>query len=132
MPSARDDGHTRQQIPREVQATQRSFLLPCRCLKLHDQLGGYPPAVLDLDTLGLGPLPNRGGVGSVGTCSLPPAAAWPPSSSARCPASGISVPRHRSPKRVSILGAQVDLVLRAVQAEAHGFLCLAAIEIIYK
>src|SRR5271167_3737227 len=101
-------------------------------LELHDQFRGHPPAVLNLNALGLGPLPNRGGVGSVGTCSLPPAAAWPPGSSARCPTSGINVPRHRSPKRVSIVGAQVDLILRAVQPQTSGFLCLAAIEVIYK
>ena len=75
---------------------------------------------------------NRGGVGSVGTGSPTAAAARPPGSSARRPASGIDVPRQRFPQRVSILSAQVDLILRAVQPEAHRGLCLPAIEVIYK
>ena len=111
---------------------QSRALLPRGCLELHDQFRRHPPAVLNLNALGLGPLPNRGGVGSVGTGRLTPASAWPPSSSAWRPASGVDVPRQRFPQRVSILSAQVDLILRAVQPEAHCGLCLTTIEVIYK
>jgi hypothetical protein len=55
-----------------------------------------------------------------------------PSSSTRCPPSGIDVSRQRFPQCVSILGAQVDLVLRTVQSEADGALCLVAVEVIDK
>ena len=125
-PGVRDDGHARLRIPGAVP------YCPVAALNFTTRFRRHPPAVLNLNALGLGPLPDRGGVGSVGTGRLTPAPAWPPGSRARRPTRGIDVSCQCFPQRVGILSAQVDLVLRAIQPEAHGSLCVAAIEVIDK
>ena len=126
MPGVRDDGHTRLRIPETVP------YCPVAALNFTTRFRRHPTAVLNLNALGLGPLPNRGRVGSVGTGRLTPAPASPPSSRARRPTSGIDVSCQCFPQRVGILSAQVDLVLHAIQPEPHGSLCVAAIEVIDK
>src|SRR5260370_22558865 len=100
-----------------------------RCLELDDQFGWYPPAVFDVDTLSLGPLQDRCRV-RPGGGSAAPVSAWAPGNRSRRPACGANVRLQCLPHRLGVLGAQVDLIFRAVEPEAHRVFGLSAVQIV--
>src|SRR6202042_3138439 len=93
-----------------------SCLHPCGRLVLLDDAGRDTAAVLDLDALPLGPLADLcgvdGGAAAPGARRAPGRAASPP---------GVRqvVPQCLA-QLVAVRRAEVDLVFRAVQAEADG------------
>ena len=94
-----------------------------------DQLGRDPAAVLDLDTLRLGPFADlRGGqpAGRGPACR----ARRPARSGATAPPRGLDVARQRLTERLGVLGVQVDLVLGTIKRKADGTLCLTTIDVI--
>src|SRR5271155_2926378 len=105
-------------------------LLLRRRLELDDQFGWYPAAVFDLDALSLGPLPDRCRVRPGGGGSAAPVPAWTPGSRSRRPACGANVRLQCLPHRLGVPGAQVDLIFRAVEPEAHRVFGLSAIQIV--
>src|SRR5689334_18556084 len=104
-----------------------TLLAGCR-LELHDELSGYPTAILHFNALGLGPLAYLGGVQSARRS--PARGARRPPGSAAGPPSSTHVARQGIPQLLGMLGVQVDLVLRAVQAETDGSLGGTAVKII--
>src|SRR5215470_12817809 len=107
----------------------RRALIP-RCRPEPDnQLGRYPAAVLDLDTLRLGPFADLHGVQSAGRGPAR-GARKPPRSGATAPTRRLDVARQRLTKRLGVLGIQVDLVLGTIQRKADGTLCLTTIDVI--
>src|SRR6516162_9868743 len=107
----------------------RAALIP-RCRpEPDDQLGRYPAAVLDLDTLRLGPFADLRGVQPAGrgpACG----ARGPTRRGATTPPCRLDVARHRLAERLGVLGVQVDLVLGTIQRKADGTLCLTTIDVI--
>src|SRR6202034_3216469 len=89
-------------------------LRPCSGLVLLDDVGRDTAAVLDLDALPLGPLADLGGVDG-GAAS--PAAGRAPARAAGPPGMR-EVLLQRVAQLVAVRGAEVDLVFRAVEAEA--------------
>src|SRR5215475_10062274 len=79
-----------------------------------DQFGRYPAAVLNLDTLRLGPFADLRGVQPA---SRGPASGTrgPPRSGASAPARRLDVARQRFTERLGVLGVQVDLVVGTIQ-----------------
>ena len=96
-------------------------------LVLLDDVGRDAAAVLDLDALPLGPLADLGGVDGGAAPRRPRAAllAVPPA-----PPGVREVLPQCLAQFVAVRGAEVDLVFRAVQAEADGAGRLAAVEVI--
>jgi hypothetical protein len=103
-------------------------LLACCDLELHYQFSGYPPAVLHVDALGLGPLAYLGGVRPA--CRFPAGAAGRPQGSAADPLGSTDVAGLGIPQLLGVPDVQVDLVLLAVQAEADVSLGGTAVEVI--
>src|ERR1700733_5301952 len=105
-------------------------LLLRRRSEFDDQFGRYPAAVFDLDALSLGPFPDRCRVGPGGSGPTTCVSAWAADDRSRRPACGTHVRLQRLPQRLGVLGAQVDLIFRAVEAEAHRALGLSAVQIV--
>src|SRR6516162_6654925 len=97
-----------------------TLLAGCR-LKLHDQFSGYTAAILHFNALGLGPLAYLGGVQP---------ACRPPARAARRPPGSTHVAGQRIAQLPGMPGVQVDLILRAVQAETDGSLGGTAVMVI--
>ena len=106
----------------------RQTLFPGRGLELDHQFSRYPSAVFHLDALRLGPLADLGGVQPARRRPAP-APGRPPGTAPCAPGSGHKR-RQRVPQCPGVLGAQVDLVLGAVQREPDSTLGLAAINVI--
>jgi hypothetical protein len=106
-----------------------TLLAGCR-LELHDEFSGYPAAVLHFNALGLGPLAYLGGV-QPACRSLARAARRPPGSAADPPGSA-HVAGQSIPQILGMPGVQVDLVLRAVQAETDGSFGGTAVKVVYE
>src|SRR5437868_3061884 len=104
-----------------------TLLAGCR-LELHDQFSGYPAAILHFNALGLGPLAYLGGVQSARRS--PARAAGRPPGSAAGPPGSTCVAGQGIPQLLGMLGVQVDLVLRAVQAETDGSFGGTAVKVI--
>src|SRR5436305_14255753 len=102
--------------------TNRAAALIPRCRPApDDQLGRNPAAVLDLDTLRLGPFTDFRGV--------QPASRRPASGPGRAarrgaaaPPRGLDITRQRLAERLGVLGVQVDLILGTIQRKADGTL----------
>src|SRR5512140_118686 len=75
-----------------------------------DQLGRYPTAVLDLDTLRLSPFADLRGVQPAGRGPAR-GARGPARSGATAPPRRLDVARQRLTERLGVLGVQVDLIL---------------------
>src|SRR3984957_11976908 len=101
-------------------------LRPCGRLVLLDDVGRDTAAVLDRDALPLGPLADPGGVDGA---AVAPAAGRAPGRAAGPPGVREVLPQCLA-QLVAVRGAEVDLVFRAVQAEADGAGRLAAVEVI--
>ena len=97
-------------------------------LELHDEFSGYPSAILHFNALGLGPPAYLGGVQSI-RLRFASAAGWPPGAGAESAASGCIACQGVS-QLPGMLGVQVDLVLRAVQAETDGSVGGTAVKVI--
>ena len=106
-----------------------ALLAGCR-LKLHDQFSGYPTAILHFNALSLGPLAHLGGV-QPARRSPARAARGPPGRAAGPPGSA-HVAGQGIPQLLGMPGVQVDLAVRAVQAETDGFLGGTAVKVIYE
>jgi hypothetical protein len=103
-------------MPPEARATSRPGLRPHGRLVLFDDAGRNPAAVLDLDALALGPLADLGSVDGVAAA---PAPGCTPGCAAGPP--GVrEVDFQRLAELVAVRSAEVDFVVRAVQAEADG------------
>ena len=98
---------------RELRIRSRS-LSPRGRPELHDQFRGPARRPLSLTVLGLGPLPNSRSGSVPFTCSLPPLR---PGRRAAAPGARRAASTYRATARRSHqrLGAQVDLILRAVK-----------------
>jgi hypothetical protein len=103
-------------------------LLARRRLKLHDQSSRHPAAILHFNALGLGPLAYLGCVQPV--CRSTARAARRPPGSAADPPGSTHVAGQGIPQLPGMPGVQVDLVLRAVQAETDGSFGGTAVEVI--
>ena len=70
---------------------------------------------------------------SVGSTALPAPCVQPglPPTTDACPPGGAHVARQRASQLLGRLRAQIDLVLRAVQPEADGTVCVTAIKVIH-
>src|SRR5215475_4510189 len=95
--------------------------------ELDHQVSGHPAAVFHLDALGPGPLADLGGVQAARRPAADPG--WLAGAAAD-PAGRLDVPGQRIPQFLSVPGAQVDLILGAIQPEADGILGGAAVEVI--
>jgi hypothetical protein len=106
-------------------------LLRGRCLELDDQLRWYPATVLDVNALRLRPVPDLGAVqpAGTGTGTGPAPAPRRPPRTGSAPG-GPNVAREGRTQLLDVPGAQVDLVLRAVQPEPDRALCLTAIDVV--
>ena len=104
-----------------------TLLARCR-FELHDQFGGYPAAILHFNALGLGPLAYLGGVQPARRS--PARAARQPPASAADPPGSTCVAGQGIPQLLGMPGVQVDLVLRAVQAETDGSLGGTGVKVI--
>jgi hypothetical protein len=92
------------------------------------QLIWYPATVLYLDALCLCPLADLSGVQPA--ARLPASSAARPLGSCGDPPGDPYVAGQRIAQFPGVLGVQVDLVLRAVQAEADGSLGGAAVKVV--
>src|SRR4029077_3120934 len=99
-----------------------------RRLKPGHHLRGDPPAVFDLNVLSPGPLADISGVQAARRRAASAAGRPPPIGSR--PPGRTRILRQCVPQGQGMLGAQVDLVLRAVQSEADGTLSFAAIDVV--
>jgi len=110
--------------------TNRAAALIPRCRpEPDDQLGRNPAAVLDLDTLSLGPFTDFRGVQPA--CRRPASSpSRPTRRSATAPPRGLDITRQCLAERLGVLGVQVDLILGTIQRKADGPLCLTAIDVI--
>ena len=104
-----------------------TLLAGCR-LELHDQFSGYPTAILHFNALSLGPLAHLSGV-QPARRSAAHAARRPPGSAAGPPGS-TDVAGQGIPQLLGMLCVQVDLVVRAVQAETDGSFGGTAVKVI--
>jgi hypothetical protein len=111
----------------DERAAPCTLLAGCR-LELHDQSSGYPAAILHLNTLSLGPLAYLGGVQPA--CRSPAGTAGRPPGNAAGPPGSTHVACQGIPQLLGMPGFQVDLVLRAVQAETDGSLGGTAVKVI--
>ncbi len=103
-------------------------LLSGSCLESGLKLSRHPSAVFHLDALRLGPLPDLSRVQRA--YRRPASSPGRPPATAACPPGGAHVARQRASQLLGMPGAQIDLVLRAVQPEADGAVCLTAIKVI--
>src|ERR1700733_15567839 len=96
-------------------ACRISVLLRGRRLELHDELGGYPAAVFDVDALAPGPVPDLGGVRAAlaglaaGPGRTPRAGLWP---------GRVGIPGERGARRLGVAGAGGDFRGGAVPGRA--------------
>jgi hypothetical protein len=88
-------------------------LLRGRGFELHDEPGGYPAAVFDVDALASGPVADFGGV-RVARAGLAAAGPGWALSAGRSPGRA-DIAGERAAQRLSVLAAEVDLVACAVQ-----------------
>ena len=92
-------------------------LLRGRGFELHDELGGYPAAVFDVDALASGPVADFGGV-RVARAGLAAGPGWA-LSAGRSPGR-VDIAGERAAQRLSVLAAEVDLVACAALGEPEG------------
>ena len=104
-------------------------LRAARSLKLDDQVGWYPAAVPHLDALRLGPLTNFGGSWPA-TRILPADSGAPPAGRAADLPASRDVLRRGFPQLFRMSGAEVNLVVRAIQTKADSSFCFTAIDVI--
>src|ERR1700733_5096836 len=108
-------------------ACRISVFLRGRRLELHDELGGYPAAVFDVDALAPGPVPDLGGVRAAlaglaaGPGRTPRAGLWP---------GRVDIRGERGAQRLGVPGAEVDLVAGAVQGEPDSAVGRAAVQVV--
>src|SRR5690349_3490855 len=110
-----------------ITLSECTLLAGCR-LKLHDQFSGYPAAIRHFNALSLGPLAYLGWVQPA--CRSTARATRRPPGSAAGPPGSTHVAGQGIPQLLGILGVQVDLVLRAVQAETDRSFGGTAIKVI--
>lgn len=103
-------------------------LLRGRGFELHDELGGYPAAVFDVDALASGPVADFGGV-RVARAGLAAAGPGWALSAGRSPGR-VDITGERAAQRLSVLAAEVDLVAYAVQGEPDGAFGRAAVQVV--
>ena len=97
-------------------------------LVLGDDLGRDPAALFDLKPLRLGPGAHLG-VTDAAAGGLAPGLPCPPGG-AGDPAARLDVAGQGRPQLLSVLGAQVDLVVRSVQPEKDRAFRLTAVDVI--
>src|SRR5579872_989255 len=113
-----------------VRETADGAELPAsRRLELHHQLGRYPAAPLNIDTLGPRPLPHLGRVRPAR--SPPPHTTRRPPRHRALPARRHVRPQHL-PQRRAVLRVQVNLELIPVQREPDSSLGLTAVDIVHE
>jgi hypothetical protein len=97
-------------------------------LNLTTSSAGIRPRSFHLDALRLGPLADFGGVQAARRRPAPCPARTPRSTTD--PPGSLYITRHRIPQRLGMLRIQVDLILRAIQAEANGPFSVTTVNVI--
>ncbi len=127
-PSPDGRGSWRGPVGARMRILRRVLLAGCRPV-LGEDVSWDPATVLDLKVLRFGPDAYLG-VADAACGSL--ASVLGCAGGACDPPAGFDIPGQGSSQFLGVAGAQVDLVVRAVQAEKDGTFCFAAVEVSMK